>query len=290
MEIFNLAAKLKSLKLELDEDLIDQDVAARLNELQKSSRFIFTSLAKLESALNTDTLGKIGHPVKLLGPQNDHESVMCKEIHKSICIPSQAKPSNDPIDISYEDDKINLLDNDSKAIIPLNDCLQSNSVQMMKGDIDTKDYSNKMEICTSNYKRVTPSKVSIKSNFPPTPDMQQTPAEINVQTCFTLTTLPGYVLQGQPANQLLKAYAIHWMPPFSGLKYASDSAIEVTFYLALSILYRYVGYILFCTRYTCQYDGGHWYLVVKSELYITWTVLTSGTSETKSQCHKDNEY
>lgn len=168
-----------------------QNVANRCDELQKSSRVLFTSLVKLESVLNTDPPGKIEHSAMLFGPKNDHESAMCKGIPKSTSshshdqIPNKkAKPSNDTNDIFDEDEKYNLFDNDSKDIKhfndifdedekinlfdhdlkdikPLNDSLRSNSLQMIKYKIDTKDYSNKMDISTSNYKRVTPSKVVV---------------------------------------------------------------------------------------------------------------------------------
>ncbi|KAK7407663.1 hypothetical protein VNO78_09661 [Psophocarpus tetragonolobus] len=103
-------------------------IAARSGEIEKSSSMICTSLAKLESALNSDSLGEVGHTAKLFGPENDHESTTCQGIRKSKPfqthdqIPNKkAKPSNDPNDISDEDDKINLFDNESKGIRPLND-------------------------------------------------------------------------------------------------------------------------------------------------------------------------
>jgi len=143
--------------------LMLQDVATPSDELKKSSRFIFNSLVKLESAHNTHTSRKFWQRDRLFWQQNDLKSVTCKGIQKSTPIRThdqipnkRAKLSIEPNDFSNEDDKANLFTNDSEGIIkPLNDYLHSNSMEMM----NTEDYSNKIEICTSNYKRVKQSTV-----------------------------------------------------------------------------------------------------------------------------------
>jgi len=108
--------------------LMLQDLAARYGELEKSSRHICTSLTKLESVLNTDSSGKLGQPAKLLEPQRHEDSATCKGIHTSLAnqthnkIPDRnVKPSNDPNDISDENDKTKLF--------PLNDLMDSVKVR-----------------------------------------------------------------------------------------------------------------------------------------------------------------
>jgi len=105
-----------------------QGLAARFGELEKSSHVICTSLAKFESALNTDSSGKLGHPAKLLEPQNPHDSATCRGIQKSLTnqtrhkIPStNVKPSNDPNHIFHGNVKT--------KPFPLNDSRDSFKVQ-----------------------------------------------------------------------------------------------------------------------------------------------------------------
>ncbi|KAK7308696.1 hypothetical protein VNO77_42319 [Canavalia gladiata] len=220
-----------------------QDAAAFCDEMGKSSHVIITSLSKLESALNTDTIGnspqKIELPAILFGSKIDDK---CITSHTFDQIPNKkANPSIDPNDISDEDRKIDLFDNDSKGIKPINYCIQTNDMPQMatatfiqRQGLETfcdseGPPSNMKETREDRYEYLRVGlalTMLIKSNCYLTPDMQ-----------LTLAEMKDDVLRGQPVTLLLKTYAIHWMPPFSCLRYI---------YLPI------------------KDDGEHWYLMVIS--------------------------
>ncbi|QCD89916.1 hypothetical protein DEO72_LG4g868 [Vigna unguiculata] len=192
-----------------------KDVATHSDELKKSSRFVFNSLVKLESAHNTRTSTKIRQHARIFWPQNHFKT--SKRIQNSTL--SRDQIPNKRVKLSYgrnnfsdDDDYTNLFDHDSKGIKPFNDFLHSREVVLRIGNkfATTEDIQ-----CLCPGREIEDKIINIMA-------LKTTLMQLHQLTDQTVWSLPSSfaddVLQGQSVNRLTTTYAIHLMPPFSSLK------------------------------------------------------------------------